>query len=342
MKFSINCMKCLIHDHSTGFINNKPSININKYRFVHTTSTSNSNNYSLPHWPTSLSPTPYEIFGTTPETFDIKKIKKVYHQLVRIYHPDSSISLHNNNYNLNDKISKSHLNLHSTNITNTNTTKLKLDRFKKITSAYEILRDDQKRRLYDRYKTGWEYSGSPTSRSRNTNTNRYTKSPYMNDPEYWNAGTWQDFQRMKDRKDGKTKDYKWPILGVLLFLSISFSYIQLMHMIESGAFGARGSGGHGKRYGNTQYQESLRAIQREQDNLKYSRDVGDDVDDELIAKQERIQRFLERREQEFKLKDELRRLQHGNLNNNVNNNINNDDKFTGNTLLITDGKDKSN
>lgn len=84
-----------------------------------------------PAWPKRGNPTPYEIFGMSKTTFDKEKLKHIYVKLAKIYHPDS------HGKNDNNRIA-SHL-----------PRDVRLDRFKKIVSAYNTLRDDSRRKEYD-------------------------------------------------------------------------------------------------------------------------------------------------------------------------------------------------
>lgn len=79
----------------------------------------------IPDWPRSSRPTPYEIFNTTPTAFDKKELKKTFYAMAKAYHPDTQGIIGGLSYDV------------------------RVDRFKKISAAYEILKDDSKRRAFD-------------------------------------------------------------------------------------------------------------------------------------------------------------------------------------------------
>src|SRR3954465_317313 len=60
---------------------------------------------------------------------DAKEIKSAYRKLARKYHPD---------VNPNDKTAEA--------------------KFKEVSEAYEVLGDDEKRKLYDQYGANWEHA----------------------------------------------------------------------------------------------------------------------------------------------------------------------------------------
>lgn len=76
----------------------------------------------------------YEILGV-PRNADEEDIKRAYRRLARRYHPDVS--------RLPDAE----------------------ERFKAVTEAYDVLRDPEKRRAYDRYGSGWQDLGNGPRRS---------------------------------------------------------------------------------------------------------------------------------------------------------------------------------
>lgn len=79
-------------------------------------------------WPKSSNPTPYEIFGLPP-TASPAEIKKRYYQLARKYHPDSRAS------------NEAHQG--------------RLQRFRQVVQANELLSTARSRRIYDTQGFGW-------------------------------------------------------------------------------------------------------------------------------------------------------------------------------------------
>lgn len=91
-------------------------------------------------WPTSENPSPYEIFGMTPKTFNKKHLQERYVLLAKLYHPDMDRK--------GSDLSRSE----------------KIDRFKRVVEAHDILKDDAKRRAWEIKQWNYE-TGMPRSRS---------------------------------------------------------------------------------------------------------------------------------------------------------------------------------
>ncbi|KAI0461575.1 hypothetical protein LJB42_000874 [Komagataella kurtzmanii] len=119
-----------------------------------------------------------------------KDVKQRYHQLAKIYHPD----LHTN----------------TTQVTFTDTHGHRVcisrkeleERFRRISAAYQMLRDTKARRGYDISGRGWVTPHGP-GRSRHStqaSTNRFGGAG-VSDHEFFYAGTWEDFARMRAQQD---------------------------------------------------------------------------------------------------------------------------------------------
>ena len=80
-------------------------------------------------WPKSPNPTPYEVFGLPP-TASSTEIKKRYFELVRRYHPDSPLGSHE-------------------------ASQQRLERFREVVRANELLSSAKGRRVYDKDGFGW-------------------------------------------------------------------------------------------------------------------------------------------------------------------------------------------
>jgi curved DNA-binding protein CbpA len=85
-----------------------------------------TNHPGLPSWPSNPNPSPYEVFSISPQKFDKRLVKSTYYKLIKAYHPDSVLIL-------NPEISLQE----------------RTKRFRKIKEAYDILKDDGRRRQYD-------------------------------------------------------------------------------------------------------------------------------------------------------------------------------------------------
>ncbi|KAK4158721.1 hypothetical protein QBC43DRAFT_328477 [Cladorrhinum sp. PSN259] len=134
------------------------------------------NAIDAPEWPTSANPTPYEIFGLPN---DAPYSKARFFQLVKLYHPD----LHHSNSG--DGIP------HIT----------KLDRYRLVIVANDILSNPQKRRMYDLYNVGWDKEADPSKR------HRATDRSWRQEPgnASMNA-TWEDWERWYQQRDGKKQE----------------------------------------------------------------------------------------------------------------------------------------
>lgn len=129
-----------------------------------------------PKWPTSASPTPYEVFGLTK---DDVYTKARFNQLVKLYHPD----LHH--HSAHDGIP------HVT----------KLERYRLVIAANDILSNPQKRRLYDLHRIGWGNHTDPHAEHRAAGRS-WRKEP-------GNASqnaTWEDWEQWYQERDGKKQE----------------------------------------------------------------------------------------------------------------------------------------
>ncbi|KAK4102403.1 hypothetical protein N658DRAFT_495110 [Parathielavia hyrcaniae] len=116
-----------------------------------------------PVWPLSSHPTPYEIFGLAREA---PYSKARYFQLAKLYHPDRG---HHTSHD-----GLPHL--------------TKLERYRLVVAANEILSDPRKKRLYDLYGSGWgDRSDSHTGHRAADRASR--QDPIMNN------ATWEDWER---------------------------------------------------------------------------------------------------------------------------------------------------
>ncbi|KAK0611759.1 hypothetical protein B0T14DRAFT_530993 [Immersiella caudata] len=127
-------------------------------------------------WPTSLNPTPYEIFDQA-RGAPYSKLRFI--ELVKQYHPDRR------HHTAHDGIP--HL--------------TKLERYRLIVAANDILSDPERRRLYDSFGSGWEgFDGKPDSlRSADHAWRRQPGNASMN-------ATWEDWEQWYQERDGKKQE----------------------------------------------------------------------------------------------------------------------------------------
>ncbi|AEO68205.1 997ae4c3-f94f-4028-b87e-9b1429abae20 [Thermothielavioides terrestris] len=125
-----------------------------------------------PRWPTSAHPTPYEIFGLARNA---PYSKARYFQLAKLYHPDR------HHHTSGDGIS------HVT----------KLERYRLVVAANELLSNPQKKRMYDLYGFGWENQADSQSRHREADRawRQQPGNASMN-------ATWEDWERWYRERDG--------------------------------------------------------------------------------------------------------------------------------------------
>ncbi|CAI4824650.1 AAC_collapsed_G0056480.mRNA.1.CDS.1 [Saccharomyces cerevisiae] len=156
-------------------------------------------------WPELADPTPYDIFGIPKAGSGNPKLDK-------------------NSEKVTNSDSKSPLLL---------TSSEKLHRFKIISQAYDILCDPKKKIVYDTTRQGWTTSYSPRS---NVNTENYQYAGsygYHSNAqyEYWNAGTWEDANSMKNERIQENIN-PWTIIGIICGLAICIEGTALLAKIQ--------------------------------------------------------------------------------------------------------------
>jgi hypothetical protein len=185
--------------------------------------------YGIHPWPQSNNPSPKEIFGfrdlNSPD-FD-KNIKRMYQNYVKIYHPDVSAKLpiHNAEGQL-------------------LSAELKRQRYDQIANAYNILRDPHRRHAYWRFENSTSnYSQSARSarpmtqlessfqRFRQATANKKAHN-YMNNEAFWQAATWEDYYRMRHKREPPSAEEiersKYRILAAVLVVGFLLALLQYM------------------------------------------------------------------------------------------------------------------
>ncbi|RLV92567.1 J domain-containing protein 1 [Spathaspora sp. JA1] len=198
---------------------NKPHINHHKRLDLH-------------EWPNSQNPTPLEIFNLKQKDLGMpqlefkRHIKRRYLAYVKLYHPDTSLTLHEKGKELSEEE--------------------KRRRFDQIQQAYDILQDPRRRVAYSRYQSassrgptykpaahGYTQEHFEAYRAANAQRRQYD---FQNNEEFWRAGTWEDYYRMKYKREPPTKEEfernKYKILyGVIAFGALGFA-LQIVNTID--------------------------------------------------------------------------------------------------------------
>ncbi|KAK1775530.1 hypothetical protein QBC45DRAFT_335114 [Copromyces sp. CBS 386.78] len=134
-------------------------------------------------WPASKNPTPYEIFG---QSKDDPYNKRRFLELVKLYHPDRH----------------PHTGLHDI------PHPTKLERYRLVVAANDILSNPQKRRMYDLYDLGWSNHPDLPNDDIRSNLNAWHRRPgnaSMN-------ATWEDWEQWrKEQESGGTGGQQKPI-----------------------------------------------------------------------------------------------------------------------------------
>ena len=204
-----------------------------------------------------------------------KILKKIYSNYVKIYHPDVSSNIEILDAKLRPL-----------------TQQMKRDRFDQIMAAYDLLKDPRRRMAYNRYKdTTWESYNpqtSPFDAYRMANAHR-KKYDFQHDEEFWRAGTWEDYYKMKYKRKPPTREEfdknKYKILaGVLAVAGLVFSLQMTLAVNKTKEI---------KLQVTIENLKSLQDLQRSNDNY------GDDT-----TRFMRLKRFLLQRRSAFVNDDE--------------------------------------
>ncbi|QPG73071.1 hypothetical protein FOA43_000376 [Brettanomyces nanus] len=179
-------------------------------------STDNPELIELLHsYPVEHGSSPYVVMGFKSEReFQLGSLKKRFHQLAKIYHPDSSAfdgcSLSKHKFfttNGERKSEESKL-----------TDPVKEKRFKRILSAYTLLRNPLMRSNYDNYQIGWEDNSqllhrSPDPNFHSPNSAFYQHMHHQRYNSHGNTGTWEDYWDTRGATYGFQGDKTWQAEG---------------------------------------------------------------------------------------------------------------------------------
>jgi curved DNA-binding protein CbpA len=231
------------------------------------------------HWPApktpSATPTPYEIFEL-PKGGTYSKHR--FYELVKIYHPDR----HGLEGTACGGIS--HIE--------------KLERYRLVVLAHEILSDPVKRRAYDSYGEGW---GSFEKQSTRHSRGYYSTSagkPFGFGPGYDNSpfgnATWEDWERWYRRGE---PNHKQAYAGNYINPNAFASFVILMAVITGVAQATRA----GQYSGNLE--EKANAFTEETSRFLTSRATH--YNENKLTSDGRIKHFLQKRDpSQYGLKDD--------------------------------------
>lgn len=165
-------------------------------------------------WPSHKNPSPYDVLNIKKSEFDPKTLRKRYYQFAKIYHPDISKNSTLINHK-GDRLCDDHKN----------------ERFKLLTNAYTLLKDEDKKNLYDQFRMGWETNEQILTRSHYRKPSPAYATQYDN-YAYWNAGSWEDYQNLRE-DDPATRSEKMKILAALVGIIIFSATIQGWMLLNS-------------------------------------------------------------------------------------------------------------
>ncbi|KAH7156888.1 hypothetical protein EDB81DRAFT_867793 [Dactylonectria macrodidyma] len=166
----------------------------------------------VPDWPKTPNPTPYDIFSMQR---DDPYTKHRFFHLVKLYHPDRHS--------------------HDSAVQHVPTA-TRLERYRLIVAANDLLSDPSKRSLYDTQGVGWTGSRSPTL---NESVRHADKSWRHQPGNAARNATWEDWERWYDARDGRTADSMYMSNGVFATLVVMLcmigAFAQMTRAEQSGA-----------------------------------------------------------------------------------------------------------
>ena len=151
----------------------------------------NTSSNSVDSWPSIHNPTPYQILQVSPSQ-PYTKARSSFHQLVKLYHPDRAV--HPECATLAEDI--------------------RLERYRLVIAAHNLLSDPAKKKAYDTYGDGWgqtklhlpgstDYPGGAFGGAHGQAfrggkykfTHRSRNHPFMN-------ATWEDWEEWRNKQSG--------------------------------------------------------------------------------------------------------------------------------------------
>lgn len=227
------------------------------------------------NWPCRKSspwtPSPYEIFDLARGAV---YSKHKYYELVKIYHPDRK------------RVGPAEAISHGE----------RLERYRLVVQAHEILSNPAKRRAYDASGAGWGSSRAASRHSRgfdNGHGQRYGFGPDEDSSIFKNA-TWEDWERWNRRHDNPNKQ----AYGGTYVHPNTFASFVILIAVLSGVYQATRAGQYSGRL-----EEKTRAFTEETSRFLASR--AEEYQENQLDSKGRIKHFLAKRDpSKSGLKDE--------------------------------------
>ncbi|KAH6653354.1 hypothetical protein BKA67DRAFT_593284 [Truncatella angustata] len=205
-------------------------------------------------WPSCANPTPYQIFDQQKKA---PYSKARFYELVKIYHPDR------HRQTPGDKL----------------TDDARLERYRLVVAANEVLSDPTKRRAYDLYGAGWN-----SIRSMDSTTYRHADTSWRKEPgnPSMNA-TWEDWERWYGERDGRPKQKQQPV-----FMSNELFVVVLCGFVVAASMG------QARRASTT----TMNIVEiRDQQHDAISSDIKRRrIEQGGLTRHERVESFLKQRE----------------------------------------------
>ena len=168
--------------------------------------------------PATAIPTPYQIFHLDKNAI---YSKQRFYELVKVYHPDR------------------HLSEPSPSEITSLSSEVRIERYRLIVAANDILSDPVKRSAYDRYGSGWGEVTRENSRPRyNSSYRHHTKwSGFYADDSPMKNATWEDWERWYQRRDRENQ--REPVyFSHGTFLSMAIALASLVGILQAKHMGA--------------------------------------------------------------------------------------------------------
>ncbi|KYK54831.1 Hsp40 co-chaperone Jid1 [Drechmeria coniospora] len=187
----------------------------------HATARQTPGRHEPPAWPSSPNPTPYEILDLPR---DAPYAKQRFIQLVKLYHPDTE---HHDGHHLGPSSSSSSPTfLPSASVSASASASaprlpraIRLERYRLVVAANDLLGDPAKRRLYDLHGVGWSHGhGAPNLRDADRAWRHRPNSAARN-------ATWEDWERWYEVRSGKPREPTYMSNGLFATLVVAMCMV---------------------------------------------------------------------------------------------------------------------